>query len=55
LKLMGLLQDFIVCIDNNAGAIVNYGERYRNGEPISSSFAESAINPVVAKRFVKKQ
>jgi hypothetical protein len=33
----------------------NYGERYRNGERISTGFVESAINQVVSKRMVKKQ
>ncbi len=42
-------------IANNARYIVNYGERYRNGERISTSFAESAINQVVSKRMVKQQ
>ncbi len=42
-------------IANNAGCIVNYGERYRNGERISTGFVESAINQVVSKRLVKKQ
>ena len=37
------------------GRIPNYGERYRAGEPISSSFAESAVNQVMSKRMVKKQ
>ncbi|ETS30253.1 hypothetical protein PTE_03592 [Photorhabdus khanii NC19] len=35
--------------------IPNYGEMYRYGEPISSSFVESTINEVIAKRMVKKQ
>jgi hypothetical protein len=39
----------------NAGSIVNYGERYRNGERISTAFTESTINQVVSKRMVKKQ
>jgi hypothetical protein len=34
---------------------VNYGERYRNGERISTGFVESTINQVVSKRMVKKQ
>jgi hypothetical protein len=42
-------------IDNNAGAIVNYGERRRCGGRISTGFVESTINQLVAKRFVKKQ
>ncbi len=35
--------------------IPNYGEMYRYGEPISSSFVESTINEVIAKCMVKKQ
>jgi len=31
------------------------GDRYRHGEPITSSFVESAVNQVVSKRFVKRQ
>jgi hypothetical protein len=42
-------------LSNNAGYIVNYGERYRNGERISTSFAESTINQVISKRMVKQQ
>ena len=39
----------------NASAIPNYGERYRAGETISTSFVESAVNQVISKRMVKKQ
>jgi hypothetical protein len=39
----------------NVWSIPNYGERYRVGEAISSSIAESAVNQVIAKRMVKKQ
>ena len=46
------LETYIV---NNAPYIVNYGERYRNGERISTSFTESAINQVISKRMVKQQ
>jgi len=42
-------------ITNNARFIVNYGERYRNRERISTGFVESTINQVVSKRMVKKQ
>jgi hypothetical protein len=42
-------------ITNNVRFIVNYGERYRNGERISTGFVESTINQVVSKRMVKKQ
>ena len=42
-------------IQNNAGAIPNYGARYRSGEAISTAFVESTVNLVVGKRFAKKQ
>jgi len=42
-------------IDNNASGIVNYGERHRCGERISTGLVESTVNQPVAKRFVKKQ
>ena len=32
-------------LDNNQHFIVNYGDRYRHGEPIASGFVESAVNP----------
>jgi hypothetical protein len=54
-KLSRALYEFGAYIDNNAGAIVNYGERRRCGERISTGFVESTINQLVAKRFVKKQ
>ena len=37
----------------NASSIPNYGERYRAGEAISSSLAESTVNQVIS--MVKKQ
>ena len=54
-KLARALDEFGTYIDSNAGAIVNYGERYRCGERISTGFVESTINQLLAKRFVKKQ
>src|SRR5215831_17327857 len=42
-------------IDNNREFIPNFGERYRQGERITTSFVESTINQVVSRRFVKKQ
>ena len=49
------VREFQVYIRRNAGSGVDYGERYRAGERISSGFVESAINQVVAKRFSKRQ
>jgi hypothetical protein len=54
-KLSRALEELGTYIDNNAGAIVNYGERRRCGERISTGFVESTINQLVAKRFMKKQ
>ena len=34
---------------------MNYGERFRAGERISTGFVESAINQIVDKRFDKRQ
>jgi hypothetical protein len=54
-KFARALEEFGTYIDNNASGIVNYGERHRCGERISTGFTESTINQLVAKRFVKKQ
>jgi hypothetical protein len=54
-KLARAFEEFATYVDNNAGGIVNYGERHRCGERISTGFVESTINQLVAKRFVKKQ
>jgi hypothetical protein len=39
----------------NGNFVPNCGERYRNGERISTGFVESAVNQIISKRFVKKQ
>lgn len=54
-KLAAGLSDLRTYIGNNRGSIPNYGERYRQGETISTAFVESTINQVVSCRFVKKQ
>ena len=51
-KALSELRTYIV---NNRPLIPNYGERYRNGEPIATGFVESTVNEVVSKRFCKKQ
>jgi hypothetical protein len=40
---------------NNEEFIPNFGERYRNGETISTAFVESTVNQVISKRMVKKR
>jgi hypothetical protein len=42
-KLARAAAEFRTCIENNAAAIPNYGERYGNGEANSSVGAESAV------------
>ena len=54
-KFLKTLREFDTYIRANAGSIPNYGERYRAGEVIFSSIAESAVNQVISKRMVKKQ
>ena len=47
--------EFAVYIASNAGSLINYGERYRSGERISSCLAESTVNAVVSKRSAKRR
>jgi hypothetical protein len=54
-KLCKAVQEFHTFIDRNRAFIPNYGERYHNGERISTGFVESTVHQVVSKRMVKKQ
>jgi hypothetical protein len=54
-KLARTLHEFDHYIRTNQSSLPNYGDRYRNEEAISSSIAESAVNQIISKRFVKKQ
>jgi hypothetical protein len=54
-KLYKAVREFSTYIDRNQGYIPNYGERYRNGERISTGFVESTVNQVISKRMEKKQ
>jgi hypothetical protein len=54
-RMLKYVRELDTYIGNNAGYIVNYGERYCSGERISTGFVESTINQVVSKRMVKKQ
>jgi hypothetical protein len=53
--LVKALSELRTYIENNRHVIPNYGERYRNGEPIATGFVESTVNEVVSKRFCKRQ
>jgi hypothetical protein len=54
-RLVKALSELRTYIVNNRHLIPNYGERYRNGEPIATGFVESTVNEVVSKRFCKRQ
>ncbi|AUD06329.1 hypothetical protein CWM47_33500 [Spirosoma pollinicola] len=51
IRYIGELESYI---RQNTHLIVDYSERYRYGEAISTGFVESTVNYVVAKRFTKK-
>ena len=42
-KLATTLAELATCITNNAGHIVDFGERFRGGGRISTGFVESAV------------
>jgi hypothetical protein len=54
-KLLRGVEDLHTYVERYQAFIPNYGERYRNGERISTGFVESTVNYVVSKRMVKKQ
>jgi hypothetical protein len=54
-KLLKAVSEFHHYIEANQAFIPNYGDRYRHGETITTSFAESTVNQVISKRMVKKQ
>ncbi len=54
-KLAESIGEFTDHIRTNVDFIPNFGERYRQGDTITTAFVESTINQVVSKRFVKKQ
>jgi hypothetical protein len=54
-QLVKAVEEFRTYIRNNSHLIPNYGDRYRNGEVITTSFMESTVNQVVSTRFCKRQ
>ncbi|MGH7117966.1 MAG: ISKra4 family transposase, partial [Acetobacteraceae bacterium] len=54
-KFVRAAHDFANYIAANAASLINYGERFRAGERISSCLAESTVNAVIGKRFAKRQ
>ncbi|MGH7160270.1 MAG: ISKra4 family transposase [Acetobacteraceae bacterium] len=54
-KFVRTAHEFAVYITTNTASLINYGERFRAGERISSCLAESTVNAVISKRFAKRQ
>ncbi|NTJ62360.1 ISKra4 family transposase [Agrobacterium rhizogenes] len=54
-KFLTAIGEFQAYIAFNSASLINYGERYRSGERISSAFVEATVNAVISKRFAKKQ
>src|ERR1700677_1342397 len=54
-KLSKSLLDVLRYLESNSDSMPDYGERYRAGTRISTGFAESAVNEIIAKRMAKKQ
>ena len=50
-----LLRELVKYLYRNERFLGDYASRYRAGLPISSASAESVVNCVISKRFVKKQ
>jgi hypothetical protein len=54
-RLSTALRDLLQYLNANRDSLPNYGKRYRADQPISTAWAESTVNEIVAKRMVKKQ
>jgi hypothetical protein len=54
-KLTNRLFELLHYAEENVDYLVNYARRHRDKLPISSAMAESVVNQVISRRFVKKQ
>lgn len=54
-KLARALPEMVRYVELNRDSMPNYGERYRSGTRISTSFAESSVNEIIAHRMSKWQ
>lgn len=54
-KLLKALRELDQYLILNKAFILNYGDRYRHGETISTAFVESTVNQVISTRMGKKQ
>ena len=50
-----LTKELLGYLNYNRDSLPNYGQRYRAGKRISSSFIESAVNQLIDKRMSKSQ
>ena len=50
-----LVCDFQTYVKQNSAYTVDYAERHRYGERISTGFAKSAVNQVLTKRLMNRQ
>jgi hypothetical protein len=49
------INNLIEYLYTNELALVNYGRRRHDRQPISTAFVESAVNEILSKRMIKKQ
>ncbi len=54
-KLVAFCTELRTYIEKNEGALIDYGERYEAGKPISTSRAEGTVNHLVSARMNKRQ
>jgi hypothetical protein len=54
-RMTKLSTELLRYLQNNADSIPDYGQRYRAGKRISTSFVESAVNQIIDKRMSKSQ
>ena len=54
-KLRQRVADLLGYLERNEAALVHYDARSRRGEPIATSFVESAVDEVISWRMAKAQ
>ena len=54
-KLRQHVSDLLGYLERNEAALVHYAARRRQGEPIATSFVESAVDEIIAWRMNKAQ
>jgi hypothetical protein len=54
-RLQRHVADLLAYLERNEAALVHYAARRRRGEPIATSFVESAVDEIIAWRMNKRQ